>query len=155
MEREHQGAFPPAAGRRTHLTWPGAPAFYVQYDYDVYGALTKVRENGAATGFSFQAYTPDAFLDLFELDAASTPFGCAGEVAGRLLAGRKSPRGVGSADAGVASALVTLPAALETITLKRTPSSASRCSSTCASRRNCWRRRRGPAWASSDYRMPS
>lgn len=50
-----------SAGRRTHLTWPGAPAFYVQYDYDVYGALTRVRENGAATGAGvLAAYTYDS-----------------------------------------------------------------------------------------------
>lgn len=34
--------------RRTRVTWPDA--FYVQYDYDVTGAMTKVRENGAASG---------------------------------------------------------------------------------------------------------
>lgn len=48
------------AGRRTRLTWPGSPAFYVQYDYDEYGSLTKVRENGASSGAGVLAsYTYD------------------------------------------------------------------------------------------------
>jgi RHS repeat-associated protein len=48
------------AGRRTRLTWPNAPAFYVDYDYDLTGALTTVRENGATTGQGVLAtYTYD------------------------------------------------------------------------------------------------
>lgn len=38
------------AGRRTRLTWPGSPAFYVQYDYDLGNNLTAIRENGATSG---------------------------------------------------------------------------------------------------------
>jgi RHS repeat-associated protein len=38
------------AGRRTRITWPGAPTFYVQYDYDLTGAVTAIRENGASSG---------------------------------------------------------------------------------------------------------
>ncbi|MEQ8749527.1 MAG: RHS repeat-associated core domain-containing protein, partial [Amphiplicatus sp.] len=37
-----------AAGNNTRVTWPDS--FYVQYDYDAAGQLTKVRENGAASG---------------------------------------------------------------------------------------------------------
>ena len=37
-----------AAGRRIRATWPDA--FYVTYDYDVTGAATHVRENGATSG---------------------------------------------------------------------------------------------------------
>ena len=37
-----------AAGRRTRLTW--SDGFYVSYDYDVLGRMTKVRENGAVQG---------------------------------------------------------------------------------------------------------
>jgi len=37
-----------AAGRRTRLSWPGT--FYVQYDYDVAGAMTAMRQNGATSG---------------------------------------------------------------------------------------------------------
>lgn len=37
-----------AAGRRTRITWPDA--FYAQYDYDVTGAVTAIRENGATSG---------------------------------------------------------------------------------------------------------
>lgn len=48
------------AGRRTRLTWPNSPAFYVDYDYDLTGALTRVRENGATTGQGVLAtYTYD------------------------------------------------------------------------------------------------
>lgn len=36
------------ADRRTRLTWPDG--LYVSYDYDLYDALTAVRENGAASG---------------------------------------------------------------------------------------------------------
>lgn len=36
------------AGRTTRITWPDA--FYAQYDYDVSGALTAIRENGATSG---------------------------------------------------------------------------------------------------------
>lgn len=37
-----------AAGRRTRITWPDG--FYAQYDHDLYGALTAIRENGAGAG---------------------------------------------------------------------------------------------------------
>lgn len=37
-----------AAGRRIRATWPDS--FYVVYDYDVVGAVTKIRENGATSG---------------------------------------------------------------------------------------------------------
>lgn len=37
-----------AAGRRTRVTWPDA--FYVAYDYDLAGAATAIRENGATSG---------------------------------------------------------------------------------------------------------
>lgn len=37
-----------AAGRRTRITWPDA--FYAQYDRDVSGAVTAIRENGATSG---------------------------------------------------------------------------------------------------------
>lgn len=37
-----------AAGNRTRITWPDA--FYAQYDRDVTGAVTAIRENGAASG---------------------------------------------------------------------------------------------------------
>ena len=36
------------AGRRTRMTWPDS--LYVQYDYDVTGNVTAIRENGAASG---------------------------------------------------------------------------------------------------------
>lgn len=36
------------AGRLAQLTWPDG--FYVNYDYDVTGEVTKVRENGASSG---------------------------------------------------------------------------------------------------------
>jgi RHS repeat-associated protein len=36
------------AGRQTRLTWPDG--FFVTYDYDATGAMTTIRENGAATG---------------------------------------------------------------------------------------------------------
>lgn len=36
------------AGRRTTVTWPDT--FYVDYTYDVVGAMREVRENGAASG---------------------------------------------------------------------------------------------------------
>jgi RHS repeat-associated protein len=36
------------AGRRTRATWPDS--FYVDYDYDVTGAVTAIRENGATSG---------------------------------------------------------------------------------------------------------
>ncbi|HEU4962153.1 MAG TPA: RHS repeat-associated core domain-containing protein [Sphingomonas sp.] len=37
-----------AGGRRTKLLWPDG--FYVNYDYDTLNEMTKVRENGAASG---------------------------------------------------------------------------------------------------------
>jgi RHS repeat-associated protein len=37
-----------AAGRRTRLTWPDY--WYVDYDFDVYGGLLKVRQQGATSG---------------------------------------------------------------------------------------------------------
>ena len=37
-----------AASRRTRMTWPDG--FYVAYDYDLAGAVTAMRENGAASG---------------------------------------------------------------------------------------------------------
>lgn len=37
-----------AAGRHTRITWPDA--FYAQYDRDVYGSVTAIRENGATSG---------------------------------------------------------------------------------------------------------
>jgi RHS repeat-associated protein len=47
-------------GRRTRVTYPGS--FYVQYDYDVTGAMTKVRENGATSGVGLLAvYAYDDF----------------------------------------------------------------------------------------------
>ncbi|MBX3429715.1 MAG: hypothetical protein KF779_09050 [Hyphomonadaceae bacterium] len=36
------------AGRRTRITWPDS--FYAQYDYDLTGAVTAIRENGASSG---------------------------------------------------------------------------------------------------------
>lgn len=36
------------AGRPTRMTWPDS--FYVTYDYDLTGAVTAIRENGAASG---------------------------------------------------------------------------------------------------------
>ncbi|MBL8537069.1 MAG: RHS repeat-associated core domain-containing protein [Hyphomonadaceae bacterium] len=36
------------AGRRTRVTWPDG--FYAQYDVDLTGAVTAIRENGAASG---------------------------------------------------------------------------------------------------------
>ena len=36
------------AGRRTKLAWPDG--FYVIYDYDTLGEMTKVRENNASSG---------------------------------------------------------------------------------------------------------
>lgn len=41
------------AGRRIKLTWPDA--FYVNYDYDVAGDLTAIRENGATAGVGLLA----------------------------------------------------------------------------------------------------
>nr|WP_255586538.1 RHS repeat-associated core domain-containing protein [Hephaestia mangrovi] len=47
-----------AGGRRTELQWPDG--FYVIYDYDVLGEMTKVRENGATSGAGVLAtYTYD------------------------------------------------------------------------------------------------
>ncbi|MBY8826577.1 RHS repeat domain-containing protein [Hephaestia mangrovi] len=47
-----------AAGRRTKLQW--SDGFYVIYDYDVLGEMTKVRENGATSGAGVLAtYTYD------------------------------------------------------------------------------------------------
>jgi RHS repeat-associated protein len=37
-----------AGGRRTRITWPDA--YYAQYDFNTYGQMTAVRENGATTG---------------------------------------------------------------------------------------------------------
>ena len=37
-----------AASRRTRVSWPDG--FYAQYDYDLAGAVTAIRENGAASG---------------------------------------------------------------------------------------------------------
>lgn len=37
-----------AAGRTARITWPDS--FYVAYDYDLYGAVTAIRENGATSG---------------------------------------------------------------------------------------------------------
>lgn len=37
-----------AAGRRTRITWPDA--FYAQHDWNLYGQMTAVRENGATSG---------------------------------------------------------------------------------------------------------
>lgn len=46
------------AGRRTKLLWPDG--FYVNYDYDVLGQMTKVRENNASSGVGVLAsYTYD------------------------------------------------------------------------------------------------
>ncbi|QNA84063.1 RHS repeat-associated core domain-containing protein [Sphingomonas sp. So64.6b] len=46
------------AGRRTRLTWPDT--FYANYDYDVTGNVTAVRENGATSGVGLLAlYTYD------------------------------------------------------------------------------------------------
>ena len=47
-----------ASGRRTELQWPDG--FYVNYDYDTLGEMTKVRENGATSGVGVLAsYTYD------------------------------------------------------------------------------------------------
>ncbi|HEU4962139.1 MAG TPA: RHS repeat-associated core domain-containing protein [Sphingomonas sp.] len=47
-----------AAGNRTKLQWPDG--FYVNYDYDTLGEMTKVRENGAISGVGVLAsYTYD------------------------------------------------------------------------------------------------
>jgi YD repeat-containing protein len=47
-----------AASRRTRVTHPNG--FYVNYDYDYAGAMTKVRENGASSGVGVLAtYTYD------------------------------------------------------------------------------------------------
>ena len=37
-----------AAGRNTRITWPDS--YYAQYLYDLSGAMTQVRENGATSG---------------------------------------------------------------------------------------------------------
>lgn len=37
-----------AAGRRTRVTWPDT--FYAEYDFDITGAVTSIRENGATSG---------------------------------------------------------------------------------------------------------
>lgn len=42
------------AGRRTRLTYPGS-GLYVDYDYLVTGEMTKIRENGAASGIGVLA----------------------------------------------------------------------------------------------------
>lgn len=44
-----------SAGRRTRMTWPGSPAYFVEYDYDVVGATTAIRENGASSGIGVLA----------------------------------------------------------------------------------------------------
>lgn len=50
-----------AAGRRTRMDWPGG-SFYVTYDYDLTGAVTAIRENGAASGIGVLAtYAYDNF----------------------------------------------------------------------------------------------
>lgn len=41
------------AGRRTRMTWPDS--FYVDYDYDVTGAMTAIREYGATSGVGLLA----------------------------------------------------------------------------------------------------
>ncbi len=70
------------AGRRTRVTWPDA--FYAQYDYDLTGAVTHIRENGAGSGVGVLAvYAYDnlgrrvsvtrgnAVVTTYEYDAAS------------------------------------------------------------------------------------
>lgn len=48
-----------SAGRRTRLTYPGS-GLYVDYDYDVTGSVTAIRENGATSGIGVLAtYTYD------------------------------------------------------------------------------------------------
>ncbi|MFA6219948.1 MAG: hypothetical protein WC692_09260 [Erythrobacter sp.] len=42
-----------AAGQLTRLTWPDA--FYVNYDHDLLGRITKIRENGATSGIGVLA----------------------------------------------------------------------------------------------------
>lgn len=42
-----------AASRRTRITWPDS--FYVDYDYDVTGSMTAIRENGATSGIGVLA----------------------------------------------------------------------------------------------------
>tara|TARA_R110000868_G_scaffold162329_12_gene393485 strand:+ start:3317 stop:7534 length:4218 start_codon:yes stop_codon:yes gene_type:complete len=42
-----------SAGRRTRMTWPDA--FYVTYSYQVNGAVTAIRENGATSGIGVLA----------------------------------------------------------------------------------------------------
>jgi RHS repeat-associated protein len=39
-----------AAGRRTSVTYPGTVPLIVNYDYDVTGNMTRIRENGATSG---------------------------------------------------------------------------------------------------------
>ncbi|NWG52968.1 MAG: hypothetical protein HXY28_04550 [Hydrogenophilaceae bacterium] len=46
-----------AASRRTRITWP--EAFYAVYDYDVVGAITAIRENGATSGAGVLAASRD------------------------------------------------------------------------------------------------
>lgn len=47
-----------AAGRRTRVTWPDT--FYAEYDFDLTGAVTAIRENGATSGVGVLAtYTYD------------------------------------------------------------------------------------------------
>lgn len=49
-----------AAGERTQITWPDS--FYVNYDYDLIGGVTAIRENGATTGIGvLAAYTYDNY----------------------------------------------------------------------------------------------
>lgn len=38
------------AGRRTQITWPGSPAYYAAYEYNLANDLTAIRENGATSG---------------------------------------------------------------------------------------------------------
>jgi len=44
-----------AAGRRSRMTWPGASALYVDYDYLDTGETARIRENGATSGIGILA----------------------------------------------------------------------------------------------------
>lgn len=65
------------AGRRTELWWPDG--YYAAYDYDVTGAMTAVRENGATSGVGVLAtYTYDNLgrrVGISRGNAVATTFG--------------------------------------------------------------------------------
>ena len=80
-----------AAGRRTRLTWPDA--VYVTYDYDLYGAMTQIKENGSTVLATYAYDDQGRRAGIARGNGVPTTYGY--DAISRLTALTQNPAGAG------------------------------------------------------------